>query len=38
MTIIVKNRNGSIVFRVDQRVIALLITLGLTLFYKGIPL
>lgn len=38
MTIIVKNRNGSIVFRIDQRIIAPLITLGLALVYKGLPL
>jgi len=38
MTISVKNRNGSIVFRIDQRIITSLITLGLALFYKGGPL
>ena len=38
MTIIVKNRNGSIVFRIDQRIIMPLITLGLAFFCKGIPL
>lgn len=39
MTIIVKNPRGWVVhLRVDRRIVVPLITLALTLLYKGLPL
>lgn len=37
MTIIVKNRNGSIILRIDRRIVVPLVTLALALVYQGIP-
>jgi predicted histidine transporter YuiF (NhaC family) len=38
MTIIVKNRNGSIVLRIDRRIVAQMLTIGLAFVYIGLPL
>lgn len=38
MTIIVKNQRGSIVLRIDRRVVVSLVTLGLAMLYRGLPL
>lgn len=38
MVIIVKNQRGSIVLRIDRRVVVSLVTLGLAMLYSGVPL
>jgi len=38
MVIIVKNHRGSIVLRIDRRVVISLVTLGLAMLYRGLLL
>ncbi len=38
MVIIVKNQRGSIVLRIDRRVVVSLVILGLAMLYSGVPL
>lgn len=38
MTIILKNQRGSIVLRIDRRIVVPVITFALAMLYKGLPL